>query len=140
MKLIDTAEAGKILGVHYNRIKSLIKQGHLKDYNPVVEGRKKHYSKVSVTEVREFKKNFKIEYRTVTPKMPRAFINGHSVRVQSVNARPSLNDQTIPTPPTYLPIKVREEQNYYLHNKAMDYTADALDAIEELIRALEKLK
>jgi hypothetical protein len=90
MKLIDTREAGEILGVHYSRIRTLVKQGHLKDYNEVNPKAKKHYTKVSVTEVREFKRTHVIGYRGAAPKHVET--NGHAPVIIKVKPRPVVTE------------------------------------------------
>lgn len=103
-RLIDTAQAGEILGVHYGRIRTLIRQGYLKDHNPIVEGKKKHFSKLDVAEVREFKKNYRLEYRTVTPRVAKTSINGNEVRVHTPHAPVTPRDMNVPVPASFKPI------------------------------------
>lgn len=77
MKLIDTHQAGDILGVTKARVRSLIKLGLLKDYNPVDPAHRRHHNKVSITEVRELKKNYTFKRRAVLP-------NGNSSTIQHI--------------------------------------------------------
>jgi hypothetical protein len=77
MKLINTAQAGEIIGCAYNRVAALIQQGHLKDYSEKKSGAKRHYHKLSEVEVRDFRKKFKLAYRGVEPRPERIPIPVH---------------------------------------------------------------
>jgi hypothetical protein len=95
--MIDTASAGNILGVNPGRIRSLIRQGLLKDYAKRNENKQKHYSRLNVSEVREFKRNNHIMKRGVAAravhednghKSPRVHIESRPVRpIESFTSR-----------------------------------------------------
>lgn len=140
MKLIDTHAAGDILGVHYSRVRTLVRQGHLKDYNEVKAGAKKHYMKLSVTEVRELKKTHYIGKRTVHPKHSSSNGNAPVVIVpKKIQAAPEVS-AVHPTVvwPAHSPIKSISERLNDIDTKITDLTYK-IDGMSYNIEQLLKL-
>jgi len=86
--LLTSIQAAEKLGISVGQVKTLIKNGLLKDHAKIKEGAKKHYFKVDSKELNEYKSNGKVpRARTAAVTTHEAPSKGFNSRLESIERK-----------------------------------------------------